>query len=241
MQPGELNHYLYEPKGVAAVIAPWNFPLAISMGMASAAMVTGNPVVFKPSSLTPIVGHHLAEIFAEAGLPAGVFNYVPARGSVMGDSLVDHPDISLIAFTGSLETGLRIIERASRVQPGQTAIKKVIAEMGGKNAIIIDERRRPGRGHPAPALLGLRLPGTEVLGLFAGHRSGRAVRALHGTPGGGRQPMAHRPGRRPRLHGRGMRRNGPTQDPGVRQDRQPGGKTALLQPECPTASCTGFR
>jgi predicted delta-1-pyrroline-5-carboxylate dehydrogenase group 2 len=136
---GELNLYLYEPRGVAAVIAPWNFPLAISMGMASAAMVTGNPVVFKPSSLTPIVGHHLAEIFAEAGLPAGVFNYVPARGSVVGDSLVDHPDISLIAFTGSLETGLRIIERASRVQPGQTAIKRVIAEMGGKNAIIIDE------------------------------------------------------------------------------------------------------
>jgi predicted delta-1-pyrroline-5-carboxylate dehydrogenase group 2 len=136
---GELNLYLYEPRGVAAVIAPWNFPLAISMGMVSAALVTGNPVVFKPSSLTPIIGHHLVEIFAQAGLPAGVFNYLPARGSVVGDSLVDHPDISLIAFTGSLEVGLRIIERAARVHSGQSAIKRVIAEMGGKNAIIIDE------------------------------------------------------------------------------------------------------
>lgn len=136
---GELNLYLYEPRGVAAVIAPWNFPLAISMGMASAAIVTGNPVVYKPSSLTPVVGHHLVEIFVEAGLPAGVFNYVPATGSVMGDYLVDHPDINLIAFTGSLEVGLNIVERAAPVHEGQRAIKRVVAEMGGKNAIIIDE------------------------------------------------------------------------------------------------------
>ncbi len=135
---GESNLYLYEPRGVAVVIAPWNFPLAISMGMASAAMVAGNPVVFKPSSLTPIVGHHLVEIFTEAGLPAGVFNYVPATGSAVGDHLVDHPDVSLIAFTGSLDVGRRIIERAARVHEGQRNIKRVIAEMGGKNAIIID-------------------------------------------------------------------------------------------------------
>ncbi len=137
--PGELNHYFYEPKGVAAVIAPWNFPLAISMGMASAAIVTGNCVVFKPSGLTSIIGWHLVELFREAGLPDGVFNYTPGRGSVMGDYLVDHPDVSLIAFTGSMETGLRIIERAAKVQPGQANVKKIIAEMGGKNAIIVDD------------------------------------------------------------------------------------------------------
>lgn len=137
--PGELNHYFYEPKGLAAVIAPWNFPLAISMGMASAAIVAGNPVIFKPSNITGIIGHHLVEIFREAGLPAGVFNYVPGRGSVMGDFLVDHPDISLIAFTGSMEVGLRIVERAAKVHPGQPNVKKIISEMGGKNAIIIDD------------------------------------------------------------------------------------------------------
>lgn len=137
--PGELNHYFYEPKGVAAVIAPWNFPLAISMGMASAAIVTGNCVVFKPSGITSIIGWHLVELFREAGLPEGVFNFTPGRGSVMGDHLVDHPDISLIAFTGSMETGLRIIERAAKVYPGQANVKKIISEMGGKNAIIIDD------------------------------------------------------------------------------------------------------
>lgn len=137
--PGELNHYFYEPKGVAAVIAPWNFPLAISMGMASAAIVTGNCVVFKPSGITSIIGWHLVELFREAGLPEGVFNFTPGRGSVMGDHLVDHPDISLIAFTGSIETGLRIIERAAKVYPGQANVKKIISEMGGKNAIIIDD------------------------------------------------------------------------------------------------------
>ena len=137
--PGELNHYFYEPKGLAAIIAPWNFPLAISMGMASAAIVTGNPVIFKPSAITGIIGYHLVEIFKEAGLPPGVFNFTPGRGSVMGDYLVDHPDISLIAFTGSMEVGLRIVERAAKVHPGQPNVKKIISEMGGKNAVIIDD------------------------------------------------------------------------------------------------------
>ncbi len=137
--PGELNHYLYEPKGITAVIAPWNFPLAISMGMASAAIVAGNPVIYKPANITGIIGHHLVEIFEEAGLPAGVFNYVPGRGSVMGDYLVEHPDISCIAFTGSMEVGLRIVEKAGQTGPNQANVKKVISEMGGKNAIIIDD------------------------------------------------------------------------------------------------------
>ncbi|OLN29626.1 Proline dehydrogenase [Desulfovibrio sp. DV] len=138
-EPGEKNHLFYEGKGVAAVIAPWNFPLAISLGMASAAIVTGNTVVFKPSSLASLIGHGLVDIFKEAGLPDGVFNFCPGRGSVMGDYLVEHPAVSTIAFTGSMDVGLRIIEKAAKVQPGQEYCKRVIAEMGGKNAIIVDD------------------------------------------------------------------------------------------------------
>ena len=137
--PGEINQYFYEPKGIAAIISPWNFPLAISLGMAAAAVVTGNTVIFKPSNITGIIGWNLVEIFREAGLPAGVFNYIPGKGSVIGDYMVDHPDVSLIAFTGSVETGLRIIDRAAKVYPGQPNVKKIISEMGGKNAIIIDD------------------------------------------------------------------------------------------------------
>ncbi len=137
--PGEVNEYFYEPKGIAAVISPWNFPLAIACGMCSAALVTGNCVIFKPSNLSPVMGHILAQALREAGLPDGVFNFTPGRGSVMGDFLVDHPAISLIAFTGSMEVGLRIIERAGKTGPDQTNVKKVICEMGGKNAIIIDD------------------------------------------------------------------------------------------------------
>ncbi len=136
--PGEINDYSHEPKGVALVIAPWNFPLAISMGMTAAAIVSGNPVIYKPSGLTPIIGHQLVEIFREAGLPAGIFNYIPGQGALIGDYMVNHPDVALIAFTGSREVGLRIIEQAAKVHSGQPVVKKVVAEMGGKNAIIID-------------------------------------------------------------------------------------------------------
>ncbi len=137
--PGEVNQYFYQGKGVTAVIGPWNFPLAISAGMAAAAIVCGNAVVYKPSGLSSVIGHGLARIFKEAGLPDGVFNFLPGKGSVMGDALVEHPDVSVIAFTGSMEVGLRIQEKAAHVQPGQIQCKKVIAEMGGKNAIIIDD------------------------------------------------------------------------------------------------------
>lgn len=137
--PGEMSQLMYQPKGIAAVIAPWNFPLAISCGMSSAAIVAGNPVLYKPAGPSSVVGFTLSEIFRKAGLPDGVFNYVPGRGSVMGDYLVEHPDVALIAFTGSMEVGHRIINKASVVHPGQKQIKKVIAELGGKNAIIIDD------------------------------------------------------------------------------------------------------
>ena len=137
--PGEMNHYLYQPKGIAAVIAPWNFPLAISCGMSAAAIVAGNPVLYKPAGPSSVIGHTLLTIFQEAGLPPGVFNYVPGRGAVMGDYLVEHPDIAVIAFTGSMEVGHRIINKASVVRSGQRQIKRVVAELGGKNAIIIDD------------------------------------------------------------------------------------------------------
>ncbi len=137
--PGEVNHLVYQPKGIAAVIAPWNFPLAIGCGMSAAALVTGNPVLFKPAGPAAVVGHTLLEIFKEAGIPPGVFNYIPGRSSHIGDYLVEHPEISLIAFTGSMEVGHRIIKKASVVQPGQVQIKRTIVELGGKNGIIIDD------------------------------------------------------------------------------------------------------
>ncbi len=137
--PGESNQLVYEPRGICTVIAPWNFPLAISMGMVSAAIVTGNPVIYKPSSLSALVGYHLVEIFREAGLPDGIFNYLPGSGTGLGRFLVEHKDIATIAFTGSMQVGLDIIQRAAVVQAGQRHAKRVIAEMGGKNAIIIDD------------------------------------------------------------------------------------------------------
>ena len=137
--PGEHNQLFYQAKGVAAVISPWNFPFAIAIGMCSAALVTGNPVVYKPASISSRVGYTLVEVFREAGLPDGVFNYCPGRSSVMGDYLIEHPKVSLICFTGSMEVGLRIQNKASVVQAGQKQCKRVIAEMGGKNAIIIDD------------------------------------------------------------------------------------------------------
>lgn len=137
--PGEVNLYFYEPRGIAAVIAPWNFPLAISGGMCAAALVTGNCVVFKPSRLSSVIGHHLVEIFRQVDLPNGIFNFTPGCGDVIGDYLVEHHDISLIAFTGSVETGCHVIEKAAKVQSGQLNVKRIISEMGGKNAIIIDD------------------------------------------------------------------------------------------------------
>jgi RHH-type transcriptional regulator, proline utilization regulon repressor / proline dehydrogenase / delta 1-pyrroline-5-carboxylate dehydrogenase len=135
---GEESYQHYWPRGVAFVIAPWNFPLAILCGMTSAALVTGNAVIMKPAEPSAVVGAMLMEIFEEAGVPPGVLNYLPGKGSVMGAHLVDHKDIDLIAFTGSREVGLRIWESAGKTRPGQRELKHVVCEMGGKNAIIID-------------------------------------------------------------------------------------------------------
>jgi RHH-type proline utilization regulon transcriptional repressor/proline dehydrogenase/delta 1-pyrroline-5-carboxylate dehydrogenase len=137
--PGEENVNLYEPRGVAVVIAPWNFPLAILCGMTTAALVTGNPAIMKPAEQSSVIGAKLMEAFQEAGLPAGVVNYLPGIGEEVGPTLADHPDVALIAFTGSRGVGLVLNKEAAVVQPGQTHIKRLIAELGGKNAIIIDD------------------------------------------------------------------------------------------------------
>ncbi len=136
--PGEKSVLLYEGRGVAVVIAPWNFPMAISAGMSSAAVVAGNTVVYKPASQSPVIGYALADIFEEAGLPKGVFNFLPGPGNQLGDFLTGHPEVALIAFTGSRGVGMHILEQASRTPPDAVALKTVIAEMGGKNAIIVD-------------------------------------------------------------------------------------------------------
>jgi RHH-type proline utilization regulon transcriptional repressor/proline dehydrogenase/delta 1-pyrroline-5-carboxylate dehydrogenase len=136
---GEENVYFYEPRGVAVVIAPWNFPLAILAGMATAALVTGNTVVMKPAEQSAVIGALLMEVLGEVGLPPGVVNFLPGVGEEVGPVLVDHPDTALIAFTGSRGVGLHINREAAEPRPSQTQVKRVIAEMGGKNAIIIDD------------------------------------------------------------------------------------------------------
>ncbi len=136
--PGELSHYSYRPRGVAAVIAPWNFPLAILTGMVAAAVVTGNTVVMKPAEQSMIIAAELMRILKAAGCPAGVVNFLPGLGEEVGAYLVRHKDISLISFTGSKQVGLEILREASQVHPGQRHLKKCIIEMGGKNALIID-------------------------------------------------------------------------------------------------------
>src|SRR5437868_6023559 len=134
---GEDNQLEYIPLGVGVVIPPWNFPLAIMAGMTAASVVTGNTVVLKPSSDAPAIAYKFFELLEEAGLPAGVVNFMTGSGAEVGDVVVDHPKTRLVAFTGSKEIGLRINERAARVQDGQLWIKRVIAEMGGKDAIIV--------------------------------------------------------------------------------------------------------
>jgi len=137
--PGEVNEYFYQPRGVAVVIAPWNFPLAILTGMTAAALVAGNTVIMKPAEQTPVIAAKLMEVFRGVGLPAGVLSYLPGVGEEVGEHLVTHPQVNLIAFTGSQAVGLHINAAAAQPRKGQGGIKKVIAELGGKNAIIVDD------------------------------------------------------------------------------------------------------
>ncbi len=136
--PGESDLFFYEPRGVAVVVAPWNFPLAIPTGMVAAALVAGNSVVFKPATPTPIIGYAMVRILHEAGVPGGALAFVPGPGGEIGDYLTADPRVDLIAFTGSLDVGTHIMMEACGTKPGQRNIKRVITEMGGKNAIIVD-------------------------------------------------------------------------------------------------------
>ena len=135
--PGEQGELHYIPLGVGAVIPPWNFPCAIMAGMTVASVVTGNTVVLKPSSDAPTIAFKFFEMLEEAGMPPGVVNFMTGSGAEVGDVIVDHPKTRYIAFTGSKEVGLRINERAAKVHEGQIWIKRVVAEMGGKDAIIV--------------------------------------------------------------------------------------------------------
>ncbi len=137
--PGEENELRYIPLGVGVVIPPWNFPLAICTGMTGAAIVTGNTVVLKPASTSPVIAAKMAEVFEQAGLPPGVLNYCPGSGAEVGDYLVDHPQTRFVSFTGSMEVGLRIFERCGKIAPGQIWLKRTILEMGGKDCILVDE------------------------------------------------------------------------------------------------------
>lgn len=137
---GEQLQYEYIPLGVGAVIPPWNFPNAILMGMTSAALVTGNTVVLKPAEQTPLIGWMCTELFYEQGLPAGVLNFITgADGAVSGARMVEHPKTRFIAFTGSRTVGTQIYEKAAKVQEGQIWLKRMILEMGGKDAVLVDE------------------------------------------------------------------------------------------------------
>jgi len=132
LDPGERNRSVLRPFGVWAVLAPFNFPFALSLGMSSGALLAGNTVVFKPASLTPIAGYELCKIFHDAGMPKGVFNFITGRGEEVGEPLALHPGVDGIIFTGSKEVGFRIFKEA-----GQEYTKPVITELGGKNPVIV--------------------------------------------------------------------------------------------------------
>jgi RHH-type transcriptional regulator, proline utilization regulon repressor / proline dehydrogenase / delta 1-pyrroline-5-carboxylate dehydrogenase len=136
--PGEQNRFEYIPRGVVGVIAPWNFPLAILTGMVGAALATGNTVIMKPAETAICMGGLLQEILIHAGIPTGVVNFLPGHGSVVGAALVEHVHVSMIVFTGSQKVGLQINARAAEISQNALQVKRVVAEMGGKNAIIVD-------------------------------------------------------------------------------------------------------
>jgi len=137
--PGEQAELRYVPIGAGVAIPPWNFPLAITTNLVVAPLVTGNTVVLKPSPRSPVIAAKLMEMLEAAGVPAGVVNFITGADAVIGDVLVDHPQTRFVGFTGSKEIGLRVNERAAKVQPGQKWIKRTMLEMGGKDTMIVDE------------------------------------------------------------------------------------------------------
>jgi RHH-type proline utilization regulon transcriptional repressor/proline dehydrogenase/delta 1-pyrroline-5-carboxylate dehydrogenase len=171
--PGEVNRLSYHGRGVAAVISPWNFPLAIPTGMVGAALVCGNTVVLKPAEQTPAIAEMLVRALSESGLPQGVLSFLPGLGEEIGAHLVTHRDVSLVVFTGSKDVGLAIVESAARTAEDQREIRRVVAELGGKNALIIDSDADLDEAVPAAI--------RSVFG-FAGQRCSAASRIV--TVGG---------------------------------------------------------
>lgn len=137
--PAERLKLTYIPLGVGAVIPPWNFPNAIACGMTSACIVAGNTVILKPAEQSPLIAWKMAELFWEAGLPEGVLNFLTGPGDVVGGRMVEHPKTRFVAFTGSREVGISVNEKAAKVHPGQKWLKRAILEMGGKDAVVVDE------------------------------------------------------------------------------------------------------
>jgi 1-pyrroline-5-carboxylate dehydrogenase len=137
--PVEQLDLQYIPLGVGAVIPPWNFPCAIATGMMAAAVVSGNTVLWKPAEQSPFIAWKVAELFWASGLPAGVLNFLTGPGEVVGARMVEHPQTRFVAFTGSREVGTQIYEKAAKVQPGQKWLKRMVLEMGGKDAVLVDE------------------------------------------------------------------------------------------------------
>jgi 1-pyrroline-5-carboxylate dehydrogenase len=129
----------YVPLGVGAIISPWNFPTAIPIGLVTASLVAGNTVVFKPAEQSPWSGYKLCELLWDVGLPDGVLNYLTGPGAEVGGRMVEHPQTRFVGFTGSRDVGVQIYEKAARVQPGQKWLKRTILEMGGKDAVVVDE------------------------------------------------------------------------------------------------------
>jgi RHH-type proline utilization regulon transcriptional repressor/proline dehydrogenase/delta 1-pyrroline-5-carboxylate dehydrogenase len=167
--PGERNRLTYQGKGVAVVISPWNFPLAIPCGMTAAALVAGNPTILKPAEQSPATAWQLVEAFMAAGLPDRVLQFLPGYGEDVGARLVEHPDVAVIAFTGSKSVGLHINDVAAITRPGQRHVKRVIAEMGGKNALVIDSDADPDQAVPAAV--------TSAFG-YAGQKCSAASRVI---------------------------------------------------------------
>ena len=168
-EPGEFNELIHEPRGVVAVIAPWNFPLAIPTGMVSAALVTGNIVLFKPSERSSILGHLLVELLHEAGVPRDVLQVLPGGGEI-GHALATHPKVDLVAFTGSKDVGLRLLAESIQTRTDQRTIKKVIAEMGGKTPSSLTRPRISMRRFYGVMKSFTGYQGQKCSGLFSRHR-----------------------------------------------------------------------
>jgi RHH-type transcriptional regulator, proline utilization regulon repressor / proline dehydrogenase / delta 1-pyrroline-5-carboxylate dehydrogenase len=167
--PGEQNRLRYQARGLIAVISPWNFPLAIPCGMVVAALVTGNAVLFKPAEQTPAIAYRLVEALEAGGLPPGVLSFLPGIGEEVGARLVEHPDVAGIAFTGSVAVGLSIVAGAAQHQSGQRHLKRVVAELGGKNPLIVDDDADLDQAVPAAI--------TSAFG-FAGQKCSAASRLI---------------------------------------------------------------